>query len=240
MRGARRPVRLTFGSLAVKVAVLGLSLAACGADSEIRVIKNEHDLAACRGDLARAEERAMVCEQSLSKAALAMPRIQQIQGEIENLVPREVRVQVNDRVLALVRSIGQLAQENETASAERRRILQELTEANRVQQRLAAKEQEMKELRADLEARLQASDARRQEAQQAVARQSARLIESIRSFDERIDCRRCDHPVPITGLFRRHEDAKKEILDFHLRLLEELSGLPSGSDLETPPARPTS
>jgi hypothetical protein len=169
-----------------------------------------------------------------------MPRVQQIQGEIENLVPREVRVQVNDRVLTLVRAIGQLAQENETASAERRRILQELTEANRAQQRLAAKEQEMKELRADLEAKLQASDARGQEAQRAVARQSARLIESIRSFDERIDCRGCPHPVPITGLFRRHEDAKKEILDFHRRLLAELSTLPAASDLEAQPGRPAS
>ncbi len=218
------------------------ALVGCSAmdDGATRCAQDERDLKVCQVDRDRANAQVRVCEQSLGKAAEAIPQVKQLQGEIELLVPQQVRAQVNDRVMVLVRSIGMLAQQNEQASAERRHILRELTTAKQVQARLDAKEQEIKTLRADLEARAQALDERSRNEQQAIARQAASLIDGVRAFDERIDCKGCSEPVAITGVFRRHEEAKKAILDFHRHLLEELSGLALGAPAESPSGKPGS
>lgn len=223
------------GSLIVAFALMG-----CPAVDEVerRAAQDEKYLKACQAELSRANEQAKALGKSFAQVAEAVPPVGKIQAEIAQLVPQEVRVAVNDRVILLVHSIDVLTQQNMQASAERRRILLELTTANRVQSRLEAKEHEMETLRTDFESRARALDERANLERQAIARRAASLIDAVRAFDERIDCNGCSEPVTMTGAFKRHGEAKKAVLDFHRHLLEELSTLSLEAPADPPAAEP--
>jgi chromosome segregation ATPase len=224
----------------------------CGPDSnDNRILKDEKALKQNKGNLAECKVELGKTRQDLNSARQAsqasqqgcvgkivqsVAELTQMRVEISNLVPREVRQQVDRRVGVLVDQIGALLErQGKTATGEHRRILQELAKASRVQERLDARDEEIKRLQAQIQGLSDQAERRDRE----IAERVGGLIGSIRSLDERIDCKRCKDPVPITGLFGRREESKKALLDFHRQLLQNLAQLlPRGTTSQPAPDAP--